>query len=403
MRIAEINSVDYGSTGKIMLQIADCARNDGFEVRTFSKKWRKQTKPNKYHDFFGYTFENAVNVVLTKFFGFQGLFSYFGTKQLVKKLKAYRPDLIHLHNLHDYCVCLPVLFNYIKKNNIPVVWTLHDCWAFTGQCPYFDMSGCNRWLSGCGRCPQLTAKLPVDCSSFMWKKKYKCFTGVREMTLVTPSHWLAELVKHSFLKEYPVQVINNGIDLSVFKPTPSNFRDCYGIEPGKNILLGVAFGWGKRKGLDVFVELSRRLNPEKYQIVLVGTDDAIDKILPDGVISIHRTQNQTELAEIYTAADLFVNPTREENYPTVNMESIACGTPVVTFCTGGSPEILNESTGIVVDSEDLDAMVKEIRHICEETPFSEASCLERSRSFNTNERFQEYVSIFRKLNNACRV
>lgn len=165
---------------------------------------------------------------------------------------------------------------------------------------------------------------------------------LQNITIVTPSEWLAGLVKESYLKDYPVKVINNGIDLNVFKPTESDFRKKYALE-NKYIVLGVAFGWGRRKGLDVFVELARRLDKEKYKVVLVGTDDNVDKLLPENIISIHRTQNQTELAKIYSAADVFANPTREENYPTVNMESVACGTPVVTFNTGGSPEILGRN------------------------------------------------------------
>jgi glycosyltransferase involved in cell wall biosynthesis len=228
----------------------------------------------------------------------------------------------------------------------------------------------------------------------MWRLKKKWFTGVEDMTIVTPSQWLAGLVKESILKDYTVKVIHNGIDLSIFKSMPNNFREKYGIPENKKILLGVAFGWGIRKGLDVFLELEKRLDPHKYQIVLVGTDDKVDKQLPAGIISIHRTQNQQELAEIYTAADLFVNPTREENYPTVNMESLACGTPVLTFRTGGSPEILDENTGAVVDCDDIDALEQEIVRICDKKPHSMEACLTRAKSFDMNERFEEYIKLY---------
>ena len=181
----------------------------------------------------------------------------------------------------------------------------------------------------------------------MYQLKKKWFTGVENMTLVTPSEWLAGLVKQSFLKDYPIRVINNGIDLEVFKPTPSNFRETYGCGD-KKIVLGVAFGWGERKGLDVFLDFAKRLDSERYQIVLVGTDENVDKQLPNTVISIHRTQNQTELAKIYTAADVFVNPTREEVFGLVNIEALACGTPGVTFNTGGSPECYDATCGSVV-------------------------------------------------------
>lgn len=396
MRIAEVNMVDYGSTGNIMLQVADCAVASGHEVRTFSKRWRKQTPKRKYHSYYGCTLENGIHVLLSRRVGFEGLFSYFGTKQLVRNLKKFRPDIIHLHNLHDSSTCLAVLFKYIRKNNIKTVWTLHDCWSFTGHCPYFTMVKCGKWKTGCFRCPQYKGypESIVDDSKFMYKRKKKWFTGVKDMTLVTPSEWLAGLVRQSFLKDYPVMVIHNGIDLSVFRPTPSDFREKHGIPKEKTLLLGVAFGWGKRKGLDVFVSLHGRLDPEKYQIVLVGTDDAADRELPEGILSVHRTQNQTELAEIYTAADLFVNPTREENYPTVNMESLACGTPVLTFRTGGSPEIPDETCGSVVECDDLDALESEILRIGREKPFSAEACLKRAQSFDMNEKYKEYVKLY---------
>ena len=214
------------------------------------------------------------------------------------------------------------------------------------------------------------------------------------MTIVTPSQWLAGLVKESYLKDYPVRVINNGIDVDVFKPSDSNFRVQHNIPTNKFILLGISFGWGKRKGLDVFVELANRLASNKYQIVLVGTDEKVDKLLPPNIISIHTTQNQKELAEIYTAADLFVNPTREENYPTVNMEALACGTPVLTFKTGGSPEIIDETCGSVVPCDDIDALESEIRRICETNPYSTEDCLKRAESFDMNLRFKEYVKLY---------
>ena len=235
MKIAEINMVDYGSTGNIMLQIADCARANGHEVRTFSKKWKRQVKKNEFHTYYGTTLENGVNVLLTRMIGFQGCFSFFGTRQLVRKLKRFQPDIIHLHNLHDYSTCMPVLFHYIKKYNIKTVWTLHDCWTMTGECPHFTMVNCDKWKSGCHDCPQLSAKLPIDCSKFMWKKKKQWFTGVKQLIIVTPSQWLADLVRESYLKEYPVKVINNGIDLSVFRPIENNdIRERYGIGGGVN-------------------------------------------------------------------------------------------------------------------------------------------------------------------------
>lgn len=399
MRIAEINMISYGSTGKIMLQIAKCARESGHLVQTYSTntfniKYKKRMLAEEGHFYYGTYFENGIHYALGSSLGRNGEFSVFGTLQLINSLKKFKPDIIHLHNLHGFCICLPMLFNYIKKHNIKVIWTFHDCWAFTGQCPYFEVVQCEKWKTGCYECPQLDIypKSRIDNSKYMYGKKKEWFTGIKDLTVVTPSKWLSDLVKQSFFKEYPVKVINNGIDLSIFKPAKSNFREKYNCQD-KYILLGVSFGWGKRKGLDVFIELSKRLS-DKFKIVLVGTDENVDKQLPENIISIHQTQNQKELAEIYSAADLFVNPTREENYPTVNMESIACGTPVVTFNTGGSSEILDESCGSVVKYNDIDALEKEILRIYENNPFSLASCLKRAESFCMNSKFKEYVDLY---------
>ena len=227
----------------------------------------------------------------------------------------------------------------------------------------------------------------------MYQRKKNALSGL-DLTIITPSRWLAEQVEQSFLREYPVKVIHNGIDLTVFKPVPSSFRKKYNISESKCILLGVAFDWGIRKGLDVFIELAKRLDSQKFQVVLVGTNDEIDRRLPGNILSIHRTNHQRELAEIYSAANLFVNPTREDNYPTVNMEAIACGTPVLTFRTGGSPEIPDEKTGSVVNYNDINAMEQEILRIWEYTPFSQCDCLTRAEAFDMNACFMDYLKMY---------
>ena len=229
-----------------------------------------------------------------------------------------------------------------------------------------------------------------------WKRKKEWFSTLENLVLVTPSEWLAKLAGQSFFAKYPIKVINNGIDLSVFKPEDSDFRSKYGCE-NKKILLGVSFAFGYRKGLDVFVELASRLDSEKYQIVLVGTSEEIDKSLPANIISIHKTNDQKELAQIYSAADVFLNPTREENYPTVNMEALACGTPVITFKTGGSPEIIDSTCGSCVPYNDIDAFEREIIRVCKEELYSSQSCLAKSVNFDKNAKFEEYVKLYKDL------
>ena len=233
----------------------------------------------------------------------------------------------------------------------------------------------------------------VDRTDIMWKLKKRWFTGVNNLTIVTPSCWLEGLVKQSFLSHYPVKVIHNGIDSSMFKPSESNFREKYHCQD-KFILLGVAFDWGIRKGLDIFISLAHELD-KRFQIILVGTNETIDTKLPRNVISIHRTQDQRELAEIYTAADLFVNPTREDNYPTVNMEALSCGTPVLTFKTGGSAEMLDETCGSIVPCDEMESLIKEIIRICEHRPYSSQTCIKKAESFDMNERFLEYIELYR--------
>lgn len=395
MNIVQINGGAVGSTGKIMFGISAVCTDEKQETLCAAPEVSSGNKTGRNLYIIQNNNHRKINVLLDRITGRHNMHSKIATERLLKVISGFKPDIIQLHNLHEAYINLPMLFKYIKKHNIKTVWTLHDCWAFTGHCPYFDIVGCNKWKTGCYGCPQYKEypKSLFDNSKYMYRLKRKWFTGVENMTIVTPSEWLAGLVKESYLKDYPVKVINNGIDLNVFKPTESDFREKYALE-NKYIVLGVAFGWGRRKGLDVFVELAERLDKVKYKIVLVGTDDNVDKLLPDNIISIHRTQSQTELAEIYAAADVFANPTREENYPTVNMEALACGTSVVTFNTGGSPEMLDETCGAAVAKDDTDAMYNEIVRICETEPYSEESCLKKARGFDMNERFKEYYDLY---------
>lgn len=399
IRVVSINLANIGSTGKIVENIRKIAQQDDIEVY-IAYPPSDACNPKKDHDIIiGSKVGRYKSYQMAYYTGFNGCFSIFATLRFIQRLQKIRPDVIHLHNLHHSYINLPLLFGYIKKNAIPVVWTLHDCWAFTGQCPYFAMVKCNKWKSGCYECPSYTEypESAVDRTSLMWKLKKKWFNGVQHMVIVTPSKWLANLVKESYLKDYPIKVINNGIDLSLFRPVQSNYRKEHNIAIDKYIVLGVAFGWGIRKGLDIFAELEKRLDPDIYQIVLVGTDGEVDKKLPPNIRTIHRTQNQQELVEIYTMADVFVNPTREDNFPTVNIESLACGTPVITFDTGGSPEILDNFCGKIVGVDDVDSMVREIEKQRKDKLLTSKNCIERSYCFSDTEKYMEYVEMYKKM------
>ena len=282
MRVAAINIAANGSTGKIMLGIADVAEKRGHTAHTYSPiqfvRGVKESFPAiPHHTYFGSHAESFVHCYVGSFLGQNGLHSRKGTRQLIRQLEAFSPDVIHLHNLHRFCLNLPMLFWYIKQRDIAVVWTLHDCWAFTGNCAHFALAGCDRWQTGCHHCPQprVYPKMYCDTSKRMYALKKQWFTGVRNVTLVTPSAWLKDLAAQSFLKDYPARVIHNGIDRSVFKPTVGKFREKYGLQD-KKVILGVASFWNDRKGLDVFAKLAHRL-PDDYRIVLVG---AVPQPLP---------------------------------------------------------------------------------------------------------------------------
>ena len=399
MKVVQINMVDFGSTGKIMLQIAETARKNGMQVQTFSTprqsvRYRKMPKAPEGHAYYGSYVSNNLHYVLSRVTGKYGFYSRCSTRKLIRRIKEFAPDVIHLHNMHSAFLHLPMLLDYVKQNHIPLVWTLHDCWAFTGGCAHFDYEKCEKWKTGCHHCPLLRAypSSKLDCTRSVWKKKKKMFEGLENLTIVTPSDWLASLVKESFLGSYPVRVINNGIDLSIFRPQASDFRKKYNLE-NKKIVLGVATPWNYKKGLDVFAALSQQL-PEDYQIVLVGTSENTEALLPDGIIAIRRTNNQTELAQIYSAADLFVNPTREDTFPTVNMEALACGTPVLTFKTGGSPEIIDDTCGAIVNCDDVETMKAEIIRTIEIRPYTETACLNKAKSFDMHARYQEYLQLY---------
>lgn len=396
MRIVEINTCNYGSTGKIMLQIAKTANQNDHKCWIAIPKGR-HNKNSDYKDtiWIGNQFAEDFHIMMGRITGLQGCCSIIATRCFLKEIEKIRPDIIHIHNLHNSYINIPMLFNYIKKNNIKVVWTLHDCWAFTGHCPHFLVSKCNKWEKGCNKCPSYKEypRSCVDHSKWMWKWKKKWFSGVKNMTIVTPSKWLAELVEKSFLREYPVKVINNGIDLKSFRPVPGYFKKKKGITDQK-IILGVAFDWGYRKGLDIFCKLAENIG-EEYKIVLVGTNEELDKSLPQNIISIHKTQNQQELAEIYSDADVFFNPTREDNYPTVNMEAIACGTPVLTFNTGGSPEsILNDSCGSVINTEDICKIREAIDSIIKN---KKVDCNKFAVAFNMDKKNLEYIRLYEEM------
>ena len=396
MKVLQINSVcGIGSTGRIATDIHNMLIEQGHESYIAYGRDLPRNCDNAIR--IGNKIDNYAHVLLTRLFDKHGFGSIKATEEFIKKVEEIDPDVIHLHNIHGYYINIEVLFDYLKEADKPVIWTLHDCWAFTGHCAYFDYVGCEKWKTGCYDCPEkknYPSSRLLDNSKQNYLKKKEIFTGVKNMTIITPSNWLAELVRESFLGEYPVKVINNGIDLKIFKPTKSNFREKYNIED-KFIILGVANVWDRRKGFNYFIELSKKLKVDEI-IVMVGLTEKQKELLPENIIGITRTNDINELVEIYTAADVFVNPTLEDNFPTTNLEALACGTPVITFNTGGSVESIDKSCGIVVEKGNIVKLIKAINQVRSDRP-NEAYCISRARSFDKNERFNEYIEMYKKV------
>lgn len=383
MKVLMINSVcGVGSTGRICTDIADMLLSQGHECKI---AYGRGEVPEKYRDIsvrIGSTFKVYCNVLKSRLFDNEGFSAVGATKKLVRWIKEYDPDVIHLHNIHGYYLNVKILFDYLKTSGKKIIWTLHDCWAFTGHCTHFQVPHCDKWRTECEKCIRVKdyPKALYSHAKRNYKRKKQTFCGVPNMTIVTPSKWLAGVVGQSFLSEYQTVVINNGIDLSVFKPTESDFRERFGLTD-KKIILGVASVWEKRKGFNDFLELAKLID-DSYRIVLVGVNDKQLKMLPSSVIGIKRTNNVKELAEIYTAADVLFNPTYEDNYPTVNLEAQACGTPVITYPTGGSVES--------VPSENVVNSINEFYELLR----SSKELVIAKTSFSKQEKYSDYVRLY---------
>ena len=343
-----------GSTGRIAAEIGERYAREGWEVKFGDGQF--QSAPERYTLWrvpIGNKWEVRIHQFLTRIFDWHGtgVCSYFATRRFVKWAEGWKPDILWLHNIHGYYLNYPMLFRWIKRHpEMEVKWTLHDCWAFTGHCSYFSMGGCEKWKTGClGSCSekwQYPKSWLLSAAESNWARKRKAFMGVKNLTLITPSKWLADLTRKSFLKEYPVEVVHNTIDTKVFNPTPSNVKNQLGIA-GRKMILGVASTWDRRKGLQDFYRL-RELLDDQYAIVLVGLASRQIATLPKGIIGIPRTNSARELAELYSAADWFFNPTLEDNYPTVNLEAIACGCKVATYDVGGCAETIEGCGGAIL-------------------------------------------------------
>lgn len=390
MKIVHINTFPYKATGSIMLSIHRRLLQEGHESIAI---WGRGREAENEHEF---SISDPIGVkvhgMMTRLADRTGNYSIRATKRLIDKLDEIKPEIIHIHNLHGYYLNIPMLFDYIKKNSINVVWTLHDCWPFTGHCAYFDMVACDKWKTGCHHCQQkktYPASILLDRSKKNWRQKKEMFSGVK-LNIVTPCNWLENLVKQSFLQDNTVCTIYNGIDRNVYHPIEMTDVEAERFV-GKKVVLGVASEWTERKGLADFVKLAEKLDSERYAVITVGLTQKQCSEMPNQMIALERTSDLTELLKFYTRADVFFNPTYEDNFPTTNLEAMACGTPVLTYATGGSPESVVDGNGWIVEKGDLSSAIKiiEQRDRCKNVNLSERYDVKRMQD--------DYIELYSEI------
>lgn len=396
MKVLQINSVcGIGSTGKIVTDLYDVLKKNGHDSCI---AFGRGTSTENYKTIkIGKKLDNYLHVLKTRILDLHGFGSSKATKKLIEQINEYQPDIIQLHNLHGYYVNIEILFSYLATLNVPIVWLLHDQWPISGHSAYLEekMGNENREREKKSKKGNYPKTWFIDNSRNNLKRKREILTKIRNMTIITPSEWLANSVKNTFLGQYDVKVINNGIDLSEFKPTESEFREQYALNK-KIVLLGVASVWEERKGLNYFNKLAEKLD-SNYQIVLIGINKKIEKKVNSKIICISKTASRKELAAIYTTADIFLNPTIEDNFPTTNIEALACGTPVITFNTGGSAESLNSTTGISIQKYDLNALYEAIISF-DYNKYNRNECIKRAKKFDKESIYTEYLKLYETLN-----
>lgn len=408
MRLLQINPVvrTNTSTGKIMKEIGDLAMANGWESYIAYSKGRDGV-PEATSRLVpvGSRLSVALHGLETRISDRHGLGSRIATRRFIRDIESIDPDVIHIHNIHGYFLNYKILFDYLSRCGKPVIWTVHDCWLYTGHCYYYSAVGCDRWKTGCSHCPQRAAfpsSLARDRSSKSYRDKSRAFNSMpKDKFLIVPvSEWIGSELRQSYLKGYDIRVIHNGIDTSVFKPVDSAaIRRKYGLGD-RHIILGLASIWMKEKGFEDMLQIAQKVRDDE-EVVLVGKMTSEQKArLPETVVSIDRTDNQQELAALYSAATAFVNPTWQDNYPTVNLEAISCGTPVITYRTGGSPEsVVEDETGFVVDQGDIVGLMACIRFIRQtgKERYS-AGCREYALAhFRKEDRYEDYIKLYESL------
>ena len=400
MRIAIFQSGNQGFFPRFYNDLTVAVKKSGDSLKLFVPNTGVNNKRKLYNQIiWGNRLNWHIHYYMYRLTGLQDVWSVFSTFDLIRKLKRYSPDVINFHVVNDCNVCMPLLIHYINKYKIPVVWTFHDTRSFTGRCASFDEVNCSKWKTGCFNCPKSnpwqTPSL-VDNSRLEWKIRKRYFTAISNLTIVTPSCWLANYVRESFFKHKPIMVINNGIDTEAFANKQEiTYRRIDGIK--KKVVLGVASVWNTSKGFDTMIWLSRHLD-ETYKVAILGMVDEEQRgNIPSNILYLPPTNTKGELIAIYQSADVFVNPTLADNFPTVNIEALAAGLPVVTYNTGGSAECLSEQCGVSVNKGDRMGLLKAIEKVCSHPDiYTKDACLERSKNFSLTQ-FDKYVELYHSV------
>lgn len=399
LKLLQINvAANWGSHGRIAEEIGLEAMAQGWESYIAYGRYANPSKSHivKIGDLFDHCLHGAQSLLLDR----HGLASCGPTKKLIREIEQIKPDLIHLHNIHGFYLNYPILFRYLSTVDIPVVWTLHDCWAFTGHCAWPIHGHCDRFQEQCCHCPLQSKGYPksflLDRSRSNFKLKKRYFRSLKDLHLVTVSRWLEQQVRLSFMQDMDIRTIYNGLDTEVFRPSgtpPTSVTD------GHPLVLGVCNAWYDWKGLDDMAAL-REILPDDYEVMVVGVNEDQMHRLPEGITCIRRTDSVSQLAEIYSQADVFVNPSKVESFGMTTAEALSCGTPSIVYDTSACPEVVDNLTGRVVPLGDVNALAKAVMEICS-LPGREAmrqACRERAiRLFNRQDRYKEYLQLYNEV------
>lgn len=397
MKILQINSVvNKGSTGRIAENIGLSIIKEGWSSYiAYGRGKDNQSKSYTYR--IGSTKSNIIHALGTRLTDRHGFFSKKETNKLIEKIEKIQPDLIHLHNIHGYYLNIEVLFKYLSKVNTPVVWTLHDCWAFTGHCAHYSAIKCFKWISSCYNCPQskfYPKSLFIDNSHENYSVKKELFTSLTNLTLVTVSNWLKGEVEKSFLSRHPIKTILNGINLNIYKDIKQRY-----IDTSKFILLSLATSWSERKGLNDLIELNKYLNDDEC-LVLVGLNKKQIKSLPPNIVGLERTESQEDLAKLYSQAGVVLSLSVEETFGLTIAEGFACGTPAIVYNSTATPELITEDTGAIVEPHDIVGIRKAIDKIRNSTINYKKACRARAENlYNKDDRYQDYIALYKELLN----